>query len=370
MLKVLGNNSGNLMFQYATTRILDGEMVHLGLSEVDYTDREALKGVEFVVFPAANHLRLGADWTGLNNFLAGTRRRLIIFGLGAQSPKIGGEAETIAALKADPHVRRMVDIFRDQAAFVSVRGEYSRQVCEALGLPDVRVLGCPSALLNPDPTIGRKMEARLKELAARDTPPRFGLTAAAPFEISGDPVKRDLERRLFSWLAGSDGVYVQQSGGQNAIDASNGRWFRISSQVRASIAAILAPDMDLNDFWAFMARAGRFYTSAPQWIHDNAKMEMFIGTRLHGNMAAIAAGTPGVIVAHDSRTDELANTMLLPRIGIAQVEAARDLHDALARIEFDGAAFDRWRASVARELIAALGALGIPVKPNIHDIAA
>ena len=92
------------------------------------------------MFPASNHLRLGTDWSQLNNFLEGVNKPLIVLGLGAKSPKIGGEMETILALKADPSVQRMVDIFRERAILVTVRGAYSQKVCAELGLDVVEVL--------------------------------------------------------------------------------------------------------------------------------------------------------------------------------------------------------------------------------------
>lgn len=137
------------------------------------------------MFPAANHLRLGADWSGLNNFLEGANKPLIVLGLGAQSPKIGGEKETISALKADAGIRRMVDIFRDRAVLVTVRGRYSQEVCVALGLEAVEVLGCPSAMINPAPDLGRRLADGLRDLADGGGEARIGVTAAAPFEIAG-----------------------------------------------------------------------------------------------------------------------------------------------------------------------------------------
>jgi len=131
LLQVLGENAGNLMFQYAASRIIAAPQTHVGLSETLYTETESLQSARGLVFPAANHLRLGADWTGLNDYLEGAGLPLIILGLGAQAPT-GGERATIAALKADPHVRRMVDILRDRAEFVSVRGDFSAQVCDAM----------------------------------------------------------------------------------------------------------------------------------------------------------------------------------------------------------------------------------------------
>lgn len=369
LLTVLGSNSGNLMFQYAASQIIEGPQRHISLAEIPYSQTERLKEAKALVFPAANHLRLGADWTGLNNYLDQAKLPLIVFGLGAQSPKIGGERETIAALKADPGVTRMVSIFRERGVFVSVRGSFTQKVCEELGLPGTEILGCPSALINDDPQLGRKMADRIAALGTAEAP-RIAVTAAAPFEIREDLPKRDLERRLFHWVHRSEGLYVQQSGGKAAMNAANGRWYDLSAGPRKSIHAVLAPEIDPVEFWAFMARSARFYLSVPQWREEMAGMDLVLGTRLHGNMAAIAAGTPGVIIAHDSRTGELGDTMHLPRLDMADAMAAGSLQEAISQISFDGAEFDAWRGRTAATLARAFERIGLPINPRVRGLAA
>ena len=367
LLRVLGENAGNLMFQYAASRIVAAPQIHVGLSETPYTETESLRSARALVFPAANHLRLGADWTGLNDYLEKAGLPLVILGLGAQAPT-GEESATIAALRSDAHVRRMVDILRDRAVFVSVRGEFSARVCDALGLRDVHVLGCPSVFLNSDPQLGQKLQARIAALPDVPGRLRLAMTAAAPFEISAQAERCDLERRLFDWTKAAQGLYIQQSGGISVLRAARGQWHLLEPGPRKSIAAILAPQMDPVEVWAFLCRAARFPLSAPEWIAELAGCELVLGSRVHGNLAAIAAGVPGVIVAHDSRTAELAQCMHLPQLQAADVMATARPKDLAARIAFDGAAFDRWRAGAATTLTAAFDRLGIPVDPDIRAL--
>ena len=369
LLAVLGANSGNLMFQYAATRLIDAPLVHVSAAETPYSDTSVLREARALVFPAANHLRLGADWTGLCNYLESAKKPLIIFGLGAQSPKVGGEAGSVTALKADPGLMRFVRILRERAVFVSVRGAFSAAVCAEMGLPDVHVLGCPSAFINPDPGLGRAMATKLAAARAEGARPRIGMTAAAPFEIAQDEPKRSLEQRLVGWTAAVDGLYFQQSGGVSAMMAANGHWYRLGPNAHKSIHAILAPKMDPVAFWAFMAGSGRFHLDARNWSAEAGQLDVTLGTRLHGNMAAIAGGTPGVLIAHDSRTGELGQTMHLPHLDMAAAMAAGSLGAALREVVFDGAAFDAWRAATARQMIAAFAPLDVPLSPHIHALA-
>lgn len=359
LLKVLGANSGNLMFQYAASELIGVHKKNIGLSEINYTDPNALTGAEFLVLPAANHLRLNADWTGLSNFLEKANLPLVVLGLGAQSPKIGGEQDTIKALKADPHVSRLASIIRERAKLVTVRGAYSQAVCAELGMPDVLVLGCPSALLNPDPNAGKVIEEKLEALKSREDVPLFALTAAAPFEISQDTEKLRAERKLFTWLRQRGGLYVQQSGGPQAARAVGSAWRNVSEQHRNSIQWALQPDSEPELFWSFMERKGRLYTSAPSWIEEMATVELSLGTRLHGNMAAIAASTPGIVIAHDSRTGELIDTMKLPTLSIENLMESSGVSELIKSVHFNGAAFDRWRSQTASTLYREFAHMGI-----------
>jgi len=369
LLKVLGENSGNLMFQYAATELIGANKKNIGRSEIDYTDPNALDGAEVLVLPAANHLRLNADWTGLLNFLEKSNLPLVVLGLGAQSPKIGGEQDTIKALKADLHVSRLASIIRERAKLVTVRGAYSQAVCAELGMPDVLVLGCPSALLNPDPNAGKVIEEKLEALKSRQDVPLLALTAAAPFEIHRNTEKLIAERKLFTWLRQRGGLYVQQSGGPQAASAVGAAWRNVSEKHRNSIQWVLQPDTEPEMFWSFMERKGRFYTSAPTWIEEMATVELSLGTRLHGNMAAIAASTPGIVIAHDSRTSDLIDTMKLPNTSIEHVTESNGVNEIIKSVHFDGTEFDRWRSETAQNLYRAFAHVGIHGSEHLRNLA-
>lgn len=370
LLTVLGANSGNLMFQLAATRLIDGELTHVSPAFTPYADRSALDHARALVFPAANHLRINADWTGLNNYLEGCGKPLVVLGLGAQAAGTGALREIIAALKADAHIARMVAILRERALLITVRGDFTATICDAIGLTGVEALGCPSVFLGPSPGLGEAIARQLADLPdrLRDGSAGAAMTAAAPFEIAANTALLTLERRLFDWT-GPDGHYIQQSGGVEAMIAAAGSWHRLSPGSRRGIARILAPDADPATVGQRLLRTGRFFTSAPDWIASMADRGFTLGTRLHGIMAALAAGRPCAIISHDSRTDELAATMHLPRLDLARVLAARDLAAVTESIRFDGGAFDRWRAQAAARLVDAFTRNGIPPSALLKTLA-
>jgi hypothetical protein len=56
----------------------------------------------------------------------------------------------------------------------------------------------------------------------------------------------------------------------------------------------------------------RFYLDPWPWITDLRDVDFSFGTRIHGTIAALIAGTPAVVLAHDSRTLELARHFGIP----------------------------------------------------------
>ena len=366
LLEILGANSGNLIFQYAAQLLIGGQHIHIGRSETAYSETAALRGCDALVFPAANHLRANADWSGLNSYLERCGLPLVVLGLGAQLPK-QAQPEARKAILQNPHVRRLADILRERAPLITVRGAQSAELCFDLGL-DVVTLGCPSGLINPDPQLGRSINSQIKRIAEATTTPSFALAAAAPFEIRDEAGLVDVERKLITWLGQYSGIYVQQSGGAVSLRMANGRWFDLAPTARKSFETILWQG-DAVEFWALIARAGRVFTSTPDWISEMEGLDFSIGTRLHGNMAAIAAGRPAVLISHDGRTGELAKTMHLPHLSIKDLTSAATPQAALSKVAFDPAAFDNWRQKTAQTLCSHLTQVGLVPSAHLAALA-
>ncbi len=369
-LEAMGANAGNLLFQYAVTQLIDGPMVHLGPGGADWADPQPRADAAALIFPAANHLRRGADWTGLNAYLSLPGPPLIVLGLGIQAPSGVGVAEAVAVLNADSQARRFVDILRDRASLITVRGRYTQAVCEGLGLHGTEPLGCPSNFLHPAPDLGARLARRLVDLSAVLCGKGRGLSgamaASAPFEIRGKKPAVKLEQTLFDWLIGQqqDGLYIQQSGGAVSARAASGQWHDLAASTRAGIQKVLAPNMPEVEFWSRMCRMGRFPTSAADWIAELACRDIVVGTRVHGVLAGLAAGVPGVLIPHDARTDELAETMYLPTLSREAALNATGLGHALQQVDFDGLSFDRARWKNAARLAGLLARNGI--RPTRH----
>ena len=98
-------------------------------------------------------------------------------------------------------------------------------------------------------------------------------------------------------------------------------------------------------------------------MEDSSKYDFSVGLRLHGNMVAWQAGTPALWVYHDSRTQELAETMALPRMPFQTfIDECETVQDAWKRVEFDPVAYGERRALLKSRIVKVMETEGIKVR--------
>ncbi len=84
----------------------------------------------------------------------------------------------------------------------------------------------------------------------------------------------------------------------------------------------------------FQENRVRFYVEPWPWIDDLRAYDFAFGSRIHGNIAALLAGTPAFVLAHDSRTLELARYFEIPHRPIPAVAPDVDAADLYADADY------------------------------------
>src|SRR5699024_4704034 len=104
----------------------------------------------------------------------------------------------------------------------------------------------------------------------------------------------------------------------------------------------------------------RFFLDPQRWREFMRTQAFAFGSRIHGTIGALAAGTPGVLLAHDSRTLELADYHRIPKVLLdgGRVEATRLYEEA------DFEPFNRFMPEAMKRYSAFLNRNGVP---NIHQ---
>lgn len=355
LFEASGANLGNFAFVEALWRQLQPDVVILPWH---VSPQEARARCDLLVFAAANQLGGHTDMGDLATNLEAIDLPLVAVGLGAQSSSQAQPPRLTAG--TERWVRTLAALAPTKNPNIAVRGEFTRRTLEKLGLgANAVTLGCPSNFLNNRPDF----YAELAAAASRGRVERLCVAAGSRHF----PSTRDAERQLMRLVGSTGGSYVVQS------DIEFLRFARgeaISAAERQAIHAYLAPDLSPEALDLWRRRHAAAFADATSWLDAMHGFDFAVGARIHGVMLPIQAGVPGGVVAHDSRTLELCQTMGVPvRLPheIPETFAADDLPKLFA---FDVGAFAATRERLRRVYVEFWRGCGIEPDPRLATLQA
>ena len=318
---VFGTNPGNMMFYSAMWRILSvpgDELVPDGYAcERPNSARLAARiNDEFdrVVIPLANAFRptFVSQLRHMSDVIEKLTIPVSVVGVGAQST-LEGDVETLSADERAV-VKRFVSATLDRSPSIGVRGDFTAGFLADLGFSSdkVEVIGCPSMFgLGMLPPTKRKVE-RLdasSEIAINYTP-------SVPHV--GRMVNENAERYPKS-------VVIPQT------------VYAYSLMVWGEPYPVkMRPELPEHlDHPLYKQGRMRAFLDASTWIDYLRGRDFIFGTRIHGNVAGVLSGTPSVLVAHDSRTLELAQYHGIPYITKDRLADGVDAQELYESADFD-----------------------------------
>ena len=339
-----GLNTGNLVYAHAISSHLvgDPEVVDIG-TRPERMNRSGRIGV----IQGANQLgpHFAADqWPKrFEQLTVG----LLIVGLGAQSDIAGSIPELPES--ALEWVRRIAERAPGKGPNLGVRGAFTKAVLQRYGLAEyAEIIGCPSLFINPNPNLGREIAENLKE------PRRIAVVAGHETWHH----LADIEAALGRLVSETDGSYIGQHG-LNMMKLTRGEAGDLTEEDLEALCDYITPGMNLGEFVRWSRVYGNVFFDVAEWMAHCREYDFVIGTRIHGTMVALQAGTPALCIVHDSRTLELCETMCVPHV---HAEAVRDgiTRDGLIRLfEFDPKIFDENRRRLCANYVSFLECNGV-----------
>jgi hypothetical protein len=311
---LIGNNAGNLVFIDAAHKLLSAPGATVAPDRFR-TDPRAADRIndEFdtYVLPLANAFRPSFVQVldRMTELISRLRIPVVVLGVGAQATL---DYDWTRLGPIEPSVKAFVKAVLDHGPSIGVRGELTAEYLRSLGFSDVEVVGCPSLFARgPDLRVERAMPELTPDA-------RIALTVSPYVKAFGPIVTHHLE-------AYPNLVYIAQDieslelllwGGTHP-DA----WKTTDNPVHLA-HPLIRDDRTL------------FFLDPFPWIEDLRTRDLSFGTRIHGTIAALLAGTPGVVVAHDSRTLELARYFDIPHRTIRDVGPETDAADLYAEADW------------------------------------
>ena len=334
LYNMCGHNVGNLAFWGAVSAIVDTKPVYFPWS---FRPEEVNEKVDVLVFPAANQLNPRFDLGSFAALFERVRVPLVVVGLGAQAATLGGEVQ----LK-DGTIR-WLRVIGERAPLIGARGMFSADVMAAHGVKNVEVTGCPSFQINPADNLGA-------QLAAKSRGP-FKRISVNQGDVPGNV--RRAEAILCSYVAQHPSQYVVQAP-QMWLSAALGRNDEMKPEELATLTELF-PDP------AAHAKIVAYYDFR-EWIRALTHYDLSIGTRIHGNILALQAGIPAICIDHDSRTRELSETIMMPRLPIRTFIEWGSVEALVERYPFDWSLFDTNRRMLRNRIRSVFEAAGVPVR--------
>lgn len=343
----IASNTGNLLFSYGAARATmteDTQLIPFYSEDVErlLSNPAALEGVESAIIPLANAFRpdFMPKLEQLTRFLRAAKFPCCILSVGMQART---EAELERGFPFDAKVRAFVSAALDKSARVGVRGEYTAQYLRRLGFgaDSVRAIGCPAAFANGP--VSRSVRALPAEKLARAA-------------VSARP---GLPAPTAEWIGrGVREIGDVQFIGQDLYEL----WAIYFGHRRSRHTREITPDFyPVSPRDAQWREGGlRAFLRATDWIARMQDYDLAFGSRIHGNMAAMLAGRPGIVFASDLRVRELAEFHGIPCVDSA--EKADSFRELYARQDFG--AFERMYAQRFENFVDFLNENGVP---HIYD---
>lgn len=297
---LIGSNTGNLVFSQSVYRLLSTADAELSTSGLIKTDPQWLDAnVDHLVIPLANAFRSGYEPSldALSDLIETVSIPVTVLGVGAQA-SIHGHYKDHESVRAS--TTRFVRAVLDRSPSIGVRGEFTAKFLADLGFSSehVKVIGCPSLFMyGPDHAVHRKVDALTNE-----SPIAFNVS---PYVTEMGPISHYVAEHY------PHSVYLAQNIQSLELMLYGTYPMGTDKMVRRGLPVTLDHPMMRYD-------RARFFLDPKAWFADLAQYDFSFGTRIHGNIAALLAGTPAVLLAHDSRTLELARYHEIP---------FREIHD-------------------------------------------
>lgn len=328
------HNIGDAFVFDSSLKLLNFERLdELPIDRVDPAMIDRLNAeYDYVFLRGSNYVHAQMNWAKAAEVLRRLKLPVIAFGIGAQAPVSG-------KLELSEDTKTVLKLISDSTASLGVRGTYSAEVLNDLGIRNVRIIGCPTAFRNNDPNLA----IRLPPLEQVKT---AGVTLRR--EVSktyAQDIKRYLtfHRSLVKAMADRFEVTLMSQGEVEEKKLALG-----TPEQKAQALAALKENEWANNWYldeqvTGLYQSRMFYSDVVAEYERLVRgLDLVLGYRLHGNLMALANGTPSIYFTYDSRTVEFADTFKIPSI---DVFAGQDF-----KLEeyWDQARFDRFNAAYAQ----------------------
>lgn len=322
-MRLLGLNTGNMMFATALQKVLGPtEGCDWGATLEAFDPRAVAEKHDCIVIAAANWLQPRLDFGPLATKIEETGLPCFVIGIGAQAGSFNSAPELLDGTK------RFLKVVSERSTEIAVRGPFTAEVLESHGITNVCVSGCPSLLMASHAPIS-KISTPIRKIAIAGS---RGLPNERIF--ASKTATQLLSRRFSKMLLTDDVEFIAQAElPEIEIALSDARYDGIRPEWLDFIERYY--EAPIADVAPALAKKMKVFFNMDDWIDHLRTVDFVFGTRLHGTIVSLIAGTPALMIVHDSRTREMAEIMNIPAIAAKEIDGPIDYQSLYDSIDLD-----------------------------------
>jgi hypothetical protein len=344
-----GYNTGNMMIGNGLFNATESvvKQYHPGFGVLSPAEFDECFDVVFI--PASNFVRNGEDLQAQYDYFSKTKAQFFMFGLGSQ-------VSADEPISLQPGTDKFLRLVAERSGSIGVRGAGTAELLLSLGIHNVDIVGCPSLMDFPNNLTSRRIssvQAETRIATNYSNNVRRHSFCATNFA--------DIESLVFKAFMRPNSFYIlQNEASEMEILQHHGE-----SEHADSVAAAVQQasrqfgvDCESAEVRRFFNFNMRMFFDVQAWISCLRTMDFSIGSRFHGNVAALLAGIPAFFIAHDNRTLELCEFFSLPHVkvnsrysplSVEEMIELTDYDDFFARLPL---VFAHWKTYLARNNLA------------------
>lgn len=317
----IGSNIGNMLFPASVSRALlcEDTVIDTVNTLRKYSGehvRRINETYDCLILPFANAFRFSflKELNAITDLVSQLKIPCIVVGVGIQAKKRKAEKQA----ELDEAVSRFMKAVLAKSRMVGLRGEITAEYLSTLGFRaerDFTVIGCPSMYM-----WGKMLpEMEVKEL----TPDSF---------VSMNS-KIQLPQKFHDFMYRSSASLPNFHYVAQVIEEI--RQMYMGTAYPADFVKKI-PEHFPVDFThpVYQSGKGISFTNFPSWLEYLRGKDFSFGSRIHGNIASILAGTPCFIVVSDERIKELVTYHHIPHLLMDDLTTDTRIFDLYEKADF------------------------------------
>ena len=318
----LGSNVGNLVYAYSIykTLMIDEETEFIPTKYKYRYSQEELEKIneecECFIIPLADAVRSDfmKEMKGLTVLVKSLKIPCYIIGMGVRAPY---EPEDGFSFSYDNIVKDFLTAVLEKSSIIGIRGSITADYLSRLGFKeesDFTVIGCPSTYM-----FGRDGISIRKTAISENSKICYNENVLSTDELSVF-IRKSAKRFKESYFIPQQvkELKILYAGVPYTDELPKGFPCKITDPV-------------------YLNGESLFFGNVPSWINFMKTVDFCFGSRLHGNIVSVLAGTPSILFPFDARARELAEYHKLTNIPYFSVNEDTDIMKLIESVDFNSA---------------------------------